>query len=286
MRVLFVILLAGLGVGVGCGGGRQLARSPDMKPTADTVRSRSAGPGTSKHRDARLARRGEHGDRRHGGAGGVLVDSRGKRTHAKRVATAERRELPTHCVQQGEFCVPPHSFVRRLCQGKYPDVALYMMKNDQPWTRRFVRVEQAHAVNAVSGRQGESKLLFGEEVLVLRYRTGGAHGDMRVSGMEGYEVLRWDGSCATLAEGELIAWMPPKQIRHSVLSWRALGKAYRRALLQDERIAAAERMHRDECHGARLGRSSSCQKAVESLNGAIEAAVHNGMALPIPAEIP
>lgn len=189
-------------------------------------------------------------------------------------------------MQQGEFCVPPRDFVKRLCLGKYPDVAIYMMKKGQPWTRRFVRVEEAHAVNAVSGRQGESKLMFGEEVLVLRYRTGGARGAMQVSGMEGYEVLRWDGTCATLAEGELIAWMPPKQIRHSVLSWRDLGTRYQRALLRDERIARAKQAHRDECHGASLGRSRSCLKAVESLNGAIAAAVRGGIELPVPDRIP
>jgi hypothetical protein len=163
---------------------------------------------------------------------------------------------------------------------------MYLMRRGQPWTRRFVRVEEAHAVNAITGRQGESMLLFGEEVLVLRYRTGILRGDMQVSGMEGYEVLRWDGTCATLAEGELVAWVPPKQVRHSVLSWRDLGTDYRRALLRDEQIAAAERAHRDECHGARLGRSPSCVKAAESLNGAVEAAVHAGIDLPVPREIP
>ncbi|MBN1611415.1 MAG: hypothetical protein JW940_32575 [Polyangiaceae bacterium] len=182
--------------------------------------------------------------------------------------------------------MPPRSFVRRLCQGKYPDLAVYLMRKDQPWSRRYVRVEEAHAINAVTGRQGESKLLFGEEVLVLHYRTGMSLGDMQVSGMEGYEVLRWDGTCATLAEGELIAWVPKKQVRHFVLSWRDLGNDYQRALLRDEQIAVAERAHRDECRGAKLGRSRSCLKATESLNGAIEAAVRAGIDLPMPQEIP
>jgi hypothetical protein len=259
---LFAILASG--VGVGCGGGPQPAQSPapDSKPARDSARP---GPGTE-------------GQRQYDGRT-VSAQTRGQRAGAA-------RRLPAECVHEGEFCVPPRSFVRRLCQGNYPDLAVYLMRKDQPWSRRYVRVEEAHAINAVTGRQGESKLLFGEEVLVLRYRTGMTLGAMQVSGMEGYEVLRWDGTCATLAEGELIAWVPPKQTRHSVLSWRHLGNDYRRALLRDEQIAAAERTHRDECRGAKLGRSASCLKAVESLNGAVEAAVHAGIALPVPREIP
>ena len=252
-----------LGLGAGCGGGAQLAQSPtpDSKPVGTPA---LGGPGSAGQRN--------RGGRAFG------AQARGTPTNTSR--------LPTECVKQGEFCVPPRSFVRRLCRGKYPDLTIYLMRKDQPWTRRFVRVEAAHAVNAVTGRQGESKLLFGEEVLVLRYRTGMALGGMQVSGMEGYEVLRWDGTCATLAEGELIGWVPPKQIRHSVLSWRDLGNDYQRALLRDERIAAAERAHREECRGAKLGRSASCVKATESLNGAVEAAVHGGIDLPMPREIP
>jgi hypothetical protein len=252
-----------LGLGAGCGGGTQIAQSPtpDSKPIGSSA---LGGPGTAGQRNR---------------SGRPF----GAQAHGTPTSTSR---LPTECVRQGEFCVPPPSFVRQLCQGKYPDLAVYLMRKDQPWTRRYVRVEEAHAVNAVTGRQGESKLRFGEEVLVLRYRTGMTFGAMQVSGMEGYEVLRWDGTCATLAEGELVDWVPRKQIRHSVLSWRDLGSDYRRALLRDEQIAAAKRVHRDECRGAKLGRSASCLKAVESLNGAIEDAVHTGIDLPVPREIP
>jgi len=213
---------------------------------------------------------------------------KGKKGRRKRSAerVARGHGLPDSCTPKGDLCLPPPAFVHRLCQHRHPDVAVYMMRKDQPWTRRYVRVEEAHAVNPITGRLGQSKLLFGEEVIVLRYRAGASHGEMQVSGMEGYDLLRWDGTCASLAEGELVSWMPPKQVRYALFDWRRLAPAYRRALREDARVAALEEEQEKICKGATLGRGPQCEKATFALNAAIAKAVRRGIELPEPKRRP
>jgi hypothetical protein len=193
--------------------------------------------------------------------------------------------VPRECITQGEFCVPPPAFVKRLCSQRSPDVAIYMMGSDQPWTHRYVRVRQAPAVNPFTGRANEEKLTFGEEVIVLRHRTGTRHAQMQVSGQEGYDLLRWDGTCASLAEGELLKWMPRKQVTYPLCAWRRLGSRYREALRTDDRVVQAEETHQELCHGATLARSPECVKATEALSKAIARAVHAGLDLPKPKKI-
>jgi hypothetical protein len=199
---------------------------------------------------------------------------------------ARSHGLPDSCTPKGDLCLPPPAFVRKLCRHRHPDVAVYMMRRDQPWTHRYVRVEEAHAINPITGRVGQNKLLFGEEVIVLRYRSGANHGEMQVSGMEGYDLLRWDGTCASLAEGELVAWMPPKQVRYALFDWRRLAPAYRRALREDDRVAALEEEQDKACKGATIGRGPQCEKATTALNVAIAKAVRAGIELPQPKRRP
>lgn len=222
--------------------------------------------------------------------------SKKKRGKGKRKGKSRRKSdgerlarthgLPDTCEPKGSLCLPPPAFVRRLCRHRHPDVAVYMMRKDQPWSHRYVRVEQAHAVNPITGRVGETKLLFGEEVLVLRYRAGASTGEMQVSGMEGYDILRWDGTCASLAEGELVPWMPPKQVRYALFDWRRLGGAYRAKLLEDSRVAALEEQQREACRGATIGRGPRCEKVTSELNAAIAKAVQGGIDLPPPKRRP
>ena len=208
-----------------------------------------------------------------------------KRRRRNRARRKRPMGVPRECVTQGEFCVPPLPFVKRLCRHRSPDVAIYMMGSDQPWTRRFVRVKQAPAVNPFTGRTNDEKLTFGEEVLVLRYRTNTDHNQMQVSGQEGYDLLRWDGSCASLAEGELVKWMPKKQVTYPLFAWRRLGSRYREALRTDRRVTQAEEVHEELCHGATLARSPQCVKATEALSKAIARAVRAGLDLPKPKRI-
>jgi hypothetical protein len=196
------------------------------------------------------------------------------------------RSLPTQCTYARDMCVPPPEFVDRLCRHNSPDVAVYMMGPKQPWTHRYVRVAEAQAVNPISGRVGEVRLTFGEEIIILRYKTGAAEGGIQVSGTARYEVLRWDGTCATLEEGEFVEKMPKHQLRHVASTWQRLGERYRAALMENSAVADAVATKEADCKGAGLGRPPKCHKAIESLNRVVAETVHDGLELPLPESIP
>lgn len=196
------------------------------------------------------------------------------------------RGLPTDCIRQGDLCVPPSDFVDRLCERSHPDVAVYMMGPEQPWTHRYVLVEEAQAINPVNGRIGEVKLTFGEEVLILRFRAPSGRSGIEVSGTEHYEVLRWDGSCATLEPGEFVEDVPARQRRFVAPTWKRIGDAYKELLLKEANVADAELRRRADCKGVGLGRLPKCYVAMEALNGAIAEAIKGGVKLPLPEILP
>ncbi|HLM73190.1 MAG TPA: hypothetical protein VK459_10880, partial [Polyangiaceae bacterium] len=50
------------------------------------------------------------------------------------------KELPTTCTpNEAGLCVPPEEWVKRLCGGSFPDVALAMFGKGTPWTRGYLR---------------------------------------------------------------------------------------------------------------------------------------------------
>ncbi|MBN1612430.1 MAG: hypothetical protein JW940_37715 [Polyangiaceae bacterium] len=191
--------------------------------------------------------------------------------------------IPSGCATPGAVCLPPAEFAARVCAGKNPDVAVYMMQKGQPWTHGYIRVENVDTVNTLGGPTGEAKLAFGEEVLVLRGRTEKT-GGVQVSGTGGFIVLRWDGTCATLAEHELVTWVPGLP-RHAPLTWKYLGAGVQQALLESRRVREARKQHRDQCQGATFGRSPECLKATERLNEAIVVAVRTGTKVPFPERV-
>jgi len=240
----------------GCGGERKSAKGA-------AVPSRTQAPPSAKARNR----------------------SRQPAKHAKD-AEPEPRSLPTQCTHVRDICVPPPEFVDRLCRHTSPDVAVYMMGPKQPWTHRYVRVTEAQAVNPISGRAGEVRLTFGEEIIILRYKTGAREGGIQVSGTERYEVLRWDGSCATLEEGEFVEKVPKHQLRHVAPTWQRLGDKYRAALMENSAVAEAEATKEADCKGVGLGRPPKCHKAIENLNRVVAETVHDGFELPPPESIP
>ncbi len=197
----------------------------------------------------------------------------------------EPGSLPTECIPHGEFCLPPSDFVDRLCEHSHPDAAVYMMGPEQPWTHRYVLVQEAQAINPINGRVGEAKLTFGEEVLILRFRTATSKSGIQVSGTEHYEVLRWDGSCATLEPGEFVEQVPEKQRRFVVPTWKRIGDSYKALLLKETAVADAEARRKTDCKGVGLGRQPKCYEAMEALNGVIAEVVKGGLKLPPPDAI-
>jgi hypothetical protein len=176
--------------------------------------------------------------------------------------------------------------VRRLCQGAFTGVAFHLLEKRSPFSRGYIRVREVHAVNALGGPSSDAKLLFGEEVLILTRTSDGGSGQMQVSGMGGYDVLRWDGTCANLADGEL-ALRPPVTPRAAPLEWRYIDENIQEALLRDKAVHSARQEQRKHCHGVTLGtRSAACVKADEQLNARIILAVRGGLELPPLASVP
>jgi hypothetical protein len=205
-------------------------------------------------------------------------------SHASDVDTS--RNLPTECSSTGDLCLPPRAFVQRLCQGASTVVAFHLLKKDTPFSRGFVRARKVPPVNALGGPSSDATLEFGEEVLILTHTDDGAPGKMQVSGMGGYDVLRWDGTCANLADGEL-ALRAPVPAKHAPIEWRYIDENVQDALLKDDGIRDARKQQRQHCHGVTLGsRSPQCVAADARLEDRIFSVVRGGFALPQLDKIP
>jgi hypothetical protein len=109
---------------------------------------------------------------------------------------------------------------------------------------------------------------------------------IQVSGASGgYDVLRWDGTCATLSAEELTRDVPPKPKNAKVL-WKDFAEATQNALLGDAAIAKLNKDRRDECKGASIGEvSKKCVTLVDKLSLAIVEYVRNGGEIPTPAKL-
>ena len=203
-------------------------------------------------------------------------------------AADDGKTIPEACADgtSGDGCLMPKAFVKRLCAGVYPELALMLFHKGSPWKRAYVAVKEVNPFNGFSGPSSEEKLTFEEELLVLRVSktdTGG----MQVSGAGStYDVLRWDGSCATLSGEEVRLQAPPKS-KHATIPWRILEDATQEALKKDEALAKVAAERRKECKGATMGAvSAKCEKADKMLNDLVVEAVRNGTTVPKPAKVP
>lgn len=196
-------------------------------------------------------------------------------------------ELPTECANKdADVCTPSKAFAHAICQDTFPGVALYMFRAGTPWTRGYLR-GKVQAWNASGGASVSGELEFDEEVLLLRKRTA-APGGMQVSGYgDGYDALRWNGSCVTLSSGEVTLSKPPSP-KHAEISWRFIDSSLRDAMKHnDDKVQAAFRAYGRECKGATMGDvSDKCVKAVKRLGDAVVAYVRAGGELPMPEKVP
>jgi hypothetical protein len=199
----------------------------------------------------------------------------------------DKVKIPEGCVDDNKAgCVMPGKFVRRLCAGVYPELALMFFSKGSPWRRAYVSVKEAAPFNGHNGPSSDEKLTFEEELLVLSEKkvdTGG----MQVSGAgASYDVLRWDGTCATLSAEEVRLVAPPKP-KHALITWRSLEDATQNALLQNEALAKVVSERKKECKGATMGTvTAKCEKADRMLNDVVVEAVRTGTAVPLPAKVP
>ncbi|MCC6554377.1 MAG: hypothetical protein IT372_15455 [Polyangiaceae bacterium] len=200
---------------------------------------------------------------------------------------AASRRIPTACAEggDGKVCLPPRLFVKRLCEGIHPDIALALLARGTPFTRGYL-TRDVEAWNASGGASSSDKLRLDEEVLVLFHRVPDT-GGMVVSGSGGgYDVLRWDGSCASLMSEELRLRAPAKP-KHAVIPWKSLDEKTRAALEADEKVGKAVTDRRKECRGATMGEvSKKCEKADRAMSATIVEYVRAGGSLPAPPPLP
>ena len=197
---------------------------------------------------------------------------------------AGSEEVPSTCETKDNLCLPKPAFAKRLCQNAHPDLALAWFRKGTPWTRGFLK-GNVDAWNASGGASSQDKLVFDEEVIVLFARKNNT--GIEVSGASGgYDVLRWDGSCATLSGEEMTFTAPPTKAKTAKILWQTLGDATQAALLADSGIAKLNKERRDECKGATVGDvSKKCVKLVDGLGAAITDFVRNGGEIPAPAKL-
>lgn len=196
----------------------------------------------------------------------------------------EDRGLLTECDKQGELCLPPAHLVDRLCRAAHVGTAIRLFAKSSPLTRGYVRMREVRAANLRGGPVGDANLTFAEEVLILAQHGGS--GEMKVSGMGGFDVLRWDGTCATLSDEELVLQVPAPP-RHAQFAWKYIDDSIQEVLLKNETIRSAQANERKRCRGMSSSqRSASCREAAERLNQHIVVAIRTGMDLPLPEHTP
>jgi hypothetical protein len=205
----------------------------------------------------------------------------------ERADTAASSALPTECANKdSEVCTPSKAFAHAVCQDTFPGVALCMFRAGTPWTRGYLR-GKVQAWNASGGASVSGELQFDEEVLLLRKRSA-APGGMQVSGYtDGYDALRWDGSCVTLSSGEVTLAKPPKP-GHAKLDPHSIDSGQRDAMRHsDPKMQQTFQAYGRECKGATMGEvSDKCIKAIAKLGDAVVAYVRAGGELPQPEKLP
>lgn len=192
-----------------------------------------------------------------------------------------RAAFPTSCSGEGKDpCVPPPDFVKQICEKPLGDLALALFQKDSPFTRGYL-TREVDGWNASGGGSSREKVPFDEEVLLLRVRAE-AKGAMQMSGQGGYDVLRWDGSCISLATEELTQKRPPRG-RHAAIPFRYLSEKTQLSLLANEKIKNVYEARRKECKGVTTGDvSAKCEKLDKELSVVIVDFVRNGGKVPRP----
>jgi hypothetical protein len=177
------------------------------------------------------------------------------------------------------MCTTGAAFAGKVCDASQPDLPLVLFAKGSPWTRLYLKGD-VDAWNAEGGAAARSKLAFDEEVIVLKRRTPPKGSAIVIGSGGGYQVMRWDGNCYSLDEGEVTTRRPPKA-KHPILMWKYLTEGTRNTLLGDASVKAAYDKRGKECKGAMSGDVSvACEQADTALSNGVVDAVKNGLAVP------
>lgn len=200
--------------------------------------------------------------------------------------------VPTTCAGEGavkdaKLCLPAPSFAKRLCGGSFPEVALGMFAKGTPWTRVWLAGD-VDAWNASGGGlTHRAKLAFDEEVLVLAKHGAAASGGIVMTGAQpSFDVLRSDGSCVSVMEGELTTKRPPAP-KPATVPWTRLEEATRHALLASPKVKASLDTLAKACADVSTpGAKKACDKADRAFSAAVVDYVRGGATLPVPGRRP
>lgn len=198
---------------------------------------------------------------------------------------ATTREVPSACAD-ASACAPPTAFVDAVCKHKFPDLPLYLFAGRMPWQHLYVKAEYVEPVNPHGGDQSEAWMQFGEEVVVLRRRAPGGVNGVQVSGPSDLDVLRWDGTCATI-RAEMLVSDVPAPMQSPRIIWKYLGAELQAALLKNAVVARSREVERKGCRDSSVTHPTpSCEKAMRQLTDAIVLAVHQNVPLPNTGSLP
>ena len=183
------------------------------------------------------------------------------------------------------MCTPPNDFVERLCNKNFAEAALVLFAKDSPWTRMYM-TGSVEAWYASGGAALRAKLMFDEEVIVLRRRVPPKGGMVIGDGSGGFDVLRWDGYCYSLEAGQVTIKLPPAP-RRALVKFFRLGKRMQDAMLESKQVTLAYAKRMKECGGATAGEVTlACEKADTALSNATIDFVRLTSALPPPENVP
>lgn len=175
-----------------------------------------------------------------------------------------------------------------MCSSKYPELALFLFSRGTPWQRLYVKAERVEPVNTYDGERSDRWLAFGEEVIVLWEHGSGATQKVVVSGPTDVDVLRWDGTCATIRKEMLVSYVPAPMDSVRII-WRYLDADVQQALLGDELVVRAQDAERKNCKGSSVKHpSETCEKAMKRLTDVIVLALKRdkGVVLAMPEARP
>ena len=197
---------------------------------------------------------------------------------------ATTREIPSACADKAA-CFPPSAFVDAVCKHKFADLPLYLFAGRMPWQHLYVKAEYVEPVNPYGGDQSEAWMQFGEEVLLLRKKQSGSKG-VQVSGPSDVDVLRWDGTCATIREEMLVSYVPAPMQSPRII-WKYLDAGSQDALVKNSVVARSLDAEKKGCHDSSLTHPTPpCEKAMRQLTDAIVLAVHQNIELPGSGSLP
>lgn len=192
--------------------------------------------------------------------------------------------FPNKCASKKGECLPPQDWVKKLCDGIYPDLALHLFQPNTPWKRLYM-LARAEPFNASGGMSlmGDP-MQPGEEVIALHRRNN--DGALVVGENAGYDVFRWNGACATIHDGDFTS-SAPRDPKHAQIEWRRLELPVRLALEADPSIGAVYERRHERCKGKSMGKvSADCEKFDQLLMDVVVFHVRAGGKLPRPTKVP